>query len=329
MMVLKFRRRTLARAGASALAAGCVLAGLGAGVANAATAKPSKVTGLAVKNGSVTTDGAALSWNRDAKATSYRIVIVSASTPRARAAYDSRYRLTGTSDTVSTLAPGTAYQAKISAETRTGASEWSPWVVFYTTAAPGLQGAQGTQGQAGPRGQQGERGLQGLRGPQGPRGLPGLSSVTATKTYALATDKAGDTDSVPTGGTFTDHAKKVGTVTLPAGTYLLNLNFMATPNLIASGAIFPQGFVYNGQAKPDFSNDLFNVGSGALAPFNASTPSDQVNSYYSGSGEITVPSGGETLTVYAFGYDSDHGTGSYELNSATLTATALNVATAR
>jgi hypothetical protein len=39
-----------------------------------------------------------------------------------------------------------------------------------------------------------------------------------------------------------------------------------------------------------------------------------------------VPAGGETLDVYAFGYDGDHGAGSYELNSATLTATALNAA---
>ena len=315
-MVLKFSRRTFARAGASALAAGCVLTGIGTGVANAATAKPARVTGLAVENGSVTTDGAALRWTRDAKATSYRIVIVNASTPHAAASYDSGYKLRGTSDTVSTLAAGTAYEAKISAETSAGASEWSPWVVFYTTAAPG------TQGLAGPRGRQG------ARGQQGPRGLTGASAVTSTKTYALETDTTGDTDSVPTGGTFAGHAKQVGTVALPAGTYLLNLNFKATPNLITSGAIFPQGFVYNGAAKSDFSNDLFNFGSGALAPFNASTPSDQVNSYYSGSSEITVPSGGETLDVYAFGYDSDHGAGSYELNSATLTATALNVATA-
>jgi hypothetical protein len=132
--------------------------------------------------------------------------------------------------------------------------------------------------------------------------------------------------SVTTGGHFTANAKMIGTVPLTAGTYLLNVNFIATPNAATSGAVFPQGFVYDGPAKSNFSNDMYNFGSGALAPYNAITPTDQVNSYYSGSSEITVPAGGETLDVYAFGYDSDHGAGSYELNSATLTATALNVA---
>jgi hypothetical protein len=50
-----------------------------------------------------------------------------------------------------------------------------------------------------------------------------------------------------------------------------------------------------------------------------------INSYFSGTGEITVPAGGETLDVYAFGYDSDEGQGTYALNSATVTATALTV----
>ena len=39
-----------------------------------------------------------------------------------------------------------------------------------------------------------------------------------------------------------------------------------------------------------------------------------------------MPSGGETLYVYAFGYDSDTGAGSYELDYATVTATQLDVA---
>ena len=34
------------------------------------------------------------------------------------------------------------------------------------------------------------------------------------------------------------------------------------------------------------------------------------------------------LDLYGFGYDSDHGAGSYEMNSATLTATELTPATA-
>ncbi|MGH3263037.1 MAG: fibronectin type III domain-containing protein [Trebonia sp.] len=319
--MLTFSHRTLARtAGAGTLAVGCVLAGLGAGVANAATARPARVAGLAVKVGSVTTSGAALTWARDARATAYRIVIANASTPRTAAAYDSGYRVTGTSVTVSTLAPGTAYEAKISAKGPAGASEWSRWVLFYTTAAPGAAGTAGQTGPKGPSGPAGPVGPAGARGPQGPSG------VISTETHALVNDTAGDTDSIPTGGHFAERAKQVGTVALKAGTYLVNLNFMATPNLMVSGAVFPQAFVYNGIAKPDFSNDLFNVGSGALSPFDASTPDHQVNSYYSGATVITVPSDGETLTVYAFGYDSDQQAGAYELNNLTLTATALNVA---
>jgi hypothetical protein len=290
--MMKFSRRTLACVvGAGALAAGCTLTGIGVSAANAATAKPAKVSGLAVENGSVTTDGATFTWDKDAGATSYRIVIGNASTPTAAAAYDSGDTLTGTSHTVSTLKAGTAYEAKISAANSAGSSEWSAFVLFYTTAA------------------------------QGPSG------IVSTHTYTLETDPSGDSDSVPTGGSFASGKKLVGTADLAAGTYLINVNFMATPNAAAGGAaVFPQGFVYNGAAQPDFSNDLFNIGSGALAPYNATDITDQVNSYYSGSSEITVPTGGATLDVYAFGYDGDHGAGSYELNSATLTATALNAA---
>lgn len=39
---------------------------------------------------------------------------------------------------------------------------------------------------------------------------------------------------------------------------------------------------------------------------------------------ITVPSGGETLHVYAFGYDSDQGAGSYTLDDLAVTATQIN-----
>jgi hypothetical protein len=306
--VLKFGRRSFGyAAGAGALAVGCTLAGIGAGTADAAAARLAKVSGFAVVNGSVTTDGATFAWNRDAGAATYRVVIVNASTPTAGASYDGD-RLAGRPVTVSTLAPGTAYAAKISAQRPGGVSEWTPWVLFYTNAAPGAKGAKGVQG---------PRGAHGQRGPSG---------VVSTTTYTLEADPTGAKDSLVTGGRFTSHEQLVKAVTLTAGTYLLNVNFMATPNGITGGDVFPQFFVYNGAPKSDFSNDLFNVGSGALALYNPSTPTDQVNSYFSGSNEIVVPSGGETLNVYAFGYDSDHGTGSYELNDATLTATSLNPA---
>ena len=146
-MVLKFSRKALAcAAGAGALAAGCTLTGIGVGTAHATTAsaKPGKVSDFAVKNGSVTADGATFDWAKDAGATSYRVVIGNASTPMAGAAYDSGGKLTGTSVTVSTLAAGTAYEAKISAENSAGVSEWSSLVLFYTTAAQGPSGVVST-----------------------------------------------------------------------------------------------------------------------------------------------------------------------------------------
>ncbi|HEY1819580.1 MAG TPA: fibronectin type III domain-containing protein [Trebonia sp.] len=300
--MVKFRRRTLAcTTGAVALAAGCMLAGIGVSQASAATAKPAEVSGLAVKEGTVTTDGATLTWNADAGATSFRVVIVNASTPTAAASYDSDDTLKGTSVTVSTLEAGTAYEAKIGAEGAGGSSEWSPWVVFYTTAAPGSPGAPGHQGS------------------------PGSSGVISTKTYPLPSAN-GPAESVLTGGSFTSRKTTLGTVTLAPGTYLLSVNFVATPSATASGNVFPQAFVYDGAAKSDFSNDIFNVGSGALSSYNTSSTSDQVNSYYSGTTVITVPADSPELDVYAFGYDSDQGSSSYEMNSFTLTATQLDVA---
>ena len=172
-------------------------------------------------------------------------------------AYDSGYRLNGTSVTVTSLQPGTAYEASISAQDPAGTSSWVQPVVFYTTAESG---------------------------------------IVWVKTYSLVTDASGDSESIPTGGSFTARAKSAGQVALTAGTYLLSLNFMATPNATTTGEVFPQAFVYNGSTiAADFSNDLFSIGSGALAPYDAAAAGDQVSSYYSGTMVITVPASGETL----------------------------------
>lgn len=284
-----FGRGSLA-AGAGALALGCVLAGVTGAPAAAATDRPGVVRQFAVDNGSVTTGGATFAWARDARAASYRVLIANASTPTAPAAFDSGYRLDGTSVTVTSLAPGTAYEARISAENSGETSRWTQWVMFYTTAASG---------------------------------------VVSVKTYSLVADASGDSESIPTGGSFASQAKPLGTVTLVPGTYLVNLYFTATPDATTTGGVYPEGFVYAGTTiAADFSNDRFNIGSGALAPYNGTDAAGQVSSYYSGSSVITVPAGGETLDVYGFGYDSDHGAGSYEMNSATLTATELTPAPA-
>jgi hypothetical protein len=163
-----------------------------------------------------------------------------------------------------------------------------------------------------------EQGQRGARGPQGPSG------VVSTSDTSLVTGAA---KNVATGGSFTTNKTLVGTVKLKGGTYLVDVNFVATPNAVTTGQVFPQVFVYNGAQLSNFSNDLFNVGSGALE--QATQPeinTDPINSYFSGSAEIKVPSAGETLDVYAFGYDSDTGAGSYALNALHVTTTALNPA---
>jgi hypothetical protein len=162
-------------------------------------------------------------------------------------------------------------------------------------------------------------------GVTGPKGAPGPSGVVSTAAKQLVTKS---TPTIETGGSFTARKTLVGTVALAAGIWLVDANFTATPNATTTGDVFPQLFVYDGTVNASFTNDLFNVGAGALENPTATIVSDGdlINSYYSGESEITVPAGGETLDVYAFGYDSDTGEGSYTLNSAVITATPLQTA---
>jgi hypothetical protein len=144
------------------------------------------------------------------------------------------------------------------------------------------------------------------------------AGVVSTKTY-----DQGGVASVATGGSFVDKATQVGPIiTLPAGTYLLTLNAKATPSDTSTAQVFPQFFVYSEQKNSAFTGDLFNVGSGALE----SGGNTSIDSYYNGSSEITVPTGGETLYVYAFGYDSDTSAGTYMLDDLSITATDIDAA---
>ena len=159
-------------------------------------------------------------------------------------------------------------------------------------------------------------------GVTGPKGAPGPSGVVSTAKQQLVTALP---PIIETGGSFTARKTLVGTVTLAAGAWLVDADFTATPDANDSGDVFPQLFVYDGPVNTDFTNDLFNVGAGALEHLTLAmvVEDDAISSYYSGESEITVPAGGETLDVYAFGYDSDTGEGTYALNSAVITATHL------
>jgi hypothetical protein len=140
---------------------------------------------------------------------------------------------------------------------------------------------------------------------------PGVVGNTSASLVTAAT-------SIKTGGGFFANSTDIGTVSLGAGTWLLTFNAKATPNAATTGEVFPQFFVYDQVKNMSFAGDLFNIGTGPLEPFATNH-----DSYFSGTAQIVVPAGGETLHVYAFGYDSDIGSGSYALDTATLTATSL------
>jgi hypothetical protein len=183
----------------------------------------------------------------------------------------------------------------------------------------GVTGPKGATGAAGAKGATGATGATGPAGPAGPAGNTGIIE-TVSKQFVTAS-----TPAIKTGGSFSSGKTLIGTIPLEQGTFLITVNFEATPNAVTTGDVFPQLFVYNGpQANGSFANDQFNVGAGALEnPTAAELSTDPINSYYSGQAEVAVPAGGETLDVYAFGYDSDSGAGSYALNSAVATVTRL------
>jgi len=168
----------------------------------------------------------------------------------------------------------------------------------------------------------------GVTGPKGAPGAPGPSGPSGVVSTAKQQLVTALPPIIETGGSFTARKTLVGTVTLAAGTWLVDADFTATPDANDSGDVFPQLFVYDGPVNTDATNGLFNVGAGALEHLTLTmvVEDDAISSYYSGESEITVPAGGETLDVYAFGYDSDSGEGSYALNSAVITATHLQTA---
>jgi Collagen triple helix repeat (20 copies) len=199
----------------------------------------------------------------------------------------------------------------------------SGYTKFTVASIPGKTGPAGPAGKTGATGATGKTGAKGDTGAPGAPGAPGSPGVVSTKNTQLVT---GTPVSVKTGGSFSLRKTLVGTVSLAAGTYLVGVNFKATPNETTTGAVFPVLAVYNGPQLPgSFSNDIFNVGSGSLENPTAAelTAGNLIDSYFSGSDQITVPAGGETLDVYAFGYDSDSGAGTYALDSAIVTATQL------
>lgn len=131
---------------------------------------------------------------------------------------------------------------------------------------------------------------------------------------------------VPTGGKFcpdppacSGGAVLAGHLGLPAGTWQVTLSTKVNANSgtpASPTATFPQFFVYTQVKNATFTGDAFNVGSGAL---DTGTNHD---SYYTGSGIITLTAHTE-LFIYAFGYDSDNGAGSYDMTALQVSAVSV------
>jgi hypothetical protein len=193
-----------------------------------------------------------------------------------------------------------------------GSALWH-WAQVGPVGPKGVAGARGATGATGAKGATGAAGPAGPQGPKGDTGAAGPSGVVSTGVHDL-----GAVASVATGGSFVTNATQVGTVDLAAGTYIVTVNAKATPPSGGTGAVdvFPQLFLYNQAANASFAGDLLNVGAGALE----SGVNANIDSYYSGTATITLASA-TTLHLYAFGYDSDRGAGTYVLDDATVTVT--------
>jgi hypothetical protein len=147
--------------------------------------------------------------------------------------------------------------------------------------------------------------------------------------YALAADSAPAAVSIPAG---TLHGCVAGSSRVMEHVYESNTSGTVCPSgsfLVYWGVTGPKGAPGPSGVVSTTRKQLITMTTaGALENPTATilTDGDTINSYYSGDSEITVPAGGETLDVYAFGYDSDTGEGSYALNSAVITATQLQTA---
>jgi hypothetical protein len=273
-------------------AAVLAMGAFGFGIAQASPAPVARVTGLHVTADTTTTLGIAWAKPADPDA-KVRIQVYDADT--LADTWDSAYKggdISGkTTVTATGLAAGTAYVLRADESDGSANSGWTAPVTVYTAAV----GSTGTQG------------------PAGPAGPSGVVSVASHDLGAVA--------SVATGGSFVTTATLAGTVSLKAGTYLVSLNAKATPLMTSAVQVFPQFFVYSQVANAAFAGDLFNVGSGALE----SGGNVQIDSYYSGS-DVIVLASDTVLDIYAGGYDSDRGAGTYALDDLTVTAVALQTA---
>jgi hypothetical protein len=159
----------------------------------------------------------------------------------------------------------------------------------------------------------------GAQGPQGNPGIPGTPGSTGPSgVQALTTIPFSETDGITTGGSFLSKATLIGTSPMSAGTYQVCLNGKAEQPIAATGSVSAQLFLYDQASNANFTGDLLN----ASADTQGGTSHD---AYLSGCTLVTEASD-VTLHLYAFGYDSDQNSGSWNLMNARITAVKLTPA---
>lgn len=156
-------------------------------------------------------------------------------------------------------------------------------------------------------------------------GYYSATPVVQTVTQTLAPTDPSDSSkplTVDTGGSFFARATDAGTVDLPAGSYLVTLSIKATPQVQGntSVVVYPSVHLYDQVKNAAFTGDLLDTGG---SPLESGTVTN-ADLFASNSGVVTLAQD-TTLHLYAFGYDSDSGEGTYTLDSVTVTATPINV----
>lgn len=155
----------------------------------------------------------------------------------------------------------------------------------------------------------GAKGSTGAQGPVGPSGV-----------QALTKDPFAERDGIVTGGSFLSNATLIGTAPLSAGTYQICVNGKAEQPTVASGSVSAQLFVYDADAlaNQSFDGDLLNV--------SADTQGGTHHDAYLDGCTLVTEASDVTLRLYGFGYDSDSGSGSWNLMDARIAMVKLTPA---
>jgi hypothetical protein len=120
------------------------------------------------------------------------------------------------------------------------------------------------------------------------------------------------------GGPIRANGTNLGTLTLPAGKYLINANAMFTRTTAEAAGpdTFPEITIWQGTTwAADFSNTDGTWLGGMMSR------DIHIDDTASGSVVVTIPSGGDTLHVVGFAYNEDRSsTGAVHVDSASVTA---------